>query len=316
MPLPCARRSSRRTPQVLALVVSLCTGLTSGACAARAAASSPSAPVVAQAQAISDEGLKAFVAKVRELAAEGRPPRNDTAQTVETWDGVLAASLAELERAPTGAHHRAVALEYARLGVRDTAHEHYTKALTMDRRDVAAYDGRARLWRDFGFPGYGLGDAHRAVYLAPSSAEAVNTLGTIFEALGDFEKAREHYQHAAALKPSATWPLINLCHVDTLLARRDALVNCSKAVEAAPASRVAHNNLALAYAAAGSFERAREEFKAANDPATAAYNLGIVFMAASRLPEATDAFRDAWRLDPHLTAAVDRLRQLEALTGR
>lgn len=304
--------------RLAAAVVCVCAAFSGAACAARTAgAAGFLRPVPAETTATPPgDSLEAFISKVRALAAEARPPKNDTAQTVETWDGLLAAALAELERDPSAAHHRAVAQEYRRVGVLDAAHKHFSRAIELDRRDAAAYDGRARLWRDFGFAGQGLGDAYRAAYLAPRSAEATNTLGTLFEAMGDLRRARAQYERAAQLDPSATYATINLCHADTMLGRRDALVNCAKAVDVAPASRVAHNNLGLAYAAAGSFDLAHREFAATGSTAVAAYNLGIVYLAAARLPEAADAFRDAWLSDPTMTMAVQRLRQVRERSSR
>ena len=50
-----------------------------------------------------------------------------------------------------------------------------------------------------------MGDAHRAVYYAPQSAAAHNTLGTIMQALGQDEAARSAYELASALDPKAAY---------------------------------------------------------------------------------------------------------------
>src|SRR4051812_34274811 len=61
------------------------------------------------------ETLPDYSQRVRALAAEARPPRNDAAQTVETWDALLAVALAELGASPTPGALRQVANEYRRL---------------------------------------------------------------------------------------------------------------------------------------------------------------------------------------------------------
>ncbi len=313
-----ARRSACPGRSVVTGAICVLAAMGTTGCAARAVADGAYHEPAATRQAAPppETSLEAFIARVRQLAAEARPPKNDAAQTVETWDGLLAAALADLERRPTAARHRAVALEYRRLGVLDTAHQHFTRAIELDRRDPAAYDGRARLWRDFGFAGQGLGDAYRAAYLAPGSAEAANTLGTLFEAMGDLRRARTFFARAAALDPSAAYAVTNLCHADTMLGRREALAQCSRAVALAPGSSVARNNMGLAYAAAGAFDLAQQEFSAVGSQAVAAYNLGIVFMAAARLPEAAEAFREAWLSDPTMAIAAQRLWQARAASAR
>ena len=74
----------------------------------------------------------------------------------------------------------------------------------------------ARLWRDAGFPQLGLADAHRAVYFAPASPEARNTLGTILQALGHRQLARQEYERALKMNPKASYALNNLCYVSLL----------------------------------------------------------------------------------------------------
>jgi Flp pilus assembly protein TadD len=225
---------------------------------------------------------------------------------------MLAAALADLGTSPTAAAHRQVASEYRRLGVLDSAHAHLTEAMRLAPRDAAAYDGRARIWRDFGFPGLGLSDAYRAIHFAPGSAAAANTLGTLFEAMGRFGDARSQYNRALQLDPSATFAMTNLCHIDTMLGRRGAVAACRRAIAASPESRLAHNNLALAYAVAGDFPRAYREFLLGGDVAAAQYNIGIVYMASRQPERAAEAFRSARQTNPHLSMAGERLRQLAA----
>ena len=111
------------------------------------------------------------------------------------------------------------------------------------------------------------------------------------------------YLRAAQLDPAASYPVMNLCHVDTMLGRRDAVASCVHALNLEPGSVVAHNNLALAYAVAGDFPRAHAEFAAAGGgPATASYNMGVVYMAARQFERATSAFQAARRCRSALPA--------------
>jgi tetratricopeptide (TPR) repeat protein len=168
----------------------------------------------------------------------------------EKADPALRASLDELARGKTAARHVAVAAAYRRLGIRDLAFDHFTAATGLDPESGAAYDGLARLWRDWGWPGAGLADAHRAVYYLPRSAITHNTLGTVLQALGQLGEARKAYQTAATLDPGAAWALNNLCSVDLALGRPvRAAAACHKAVALDPALLAARRNLVLAEAA-------------------------------------------------------------------
>src|SRR5204862_4118718 len=116
--------------------------------------------------------------------------------------------------------------------------------------DAVAYDARARISRDWGFPNMAIDDAKRAVTYAPSSAAAANTLGTVFQALGNLGEAKRWYVRALALDPIAAYAQNNLCYTAVMMRDFSATATCRRAVAAAPDSKTARNNLALAYAAA------------------------------------------------------------------
>jgi len=78
---------------------------------------------------------------------------------------------------------------------------------------MPAYDARARIWRDWGFPQLGMPDADRAIYYAPRSAAAQNTQGTLLAALGRFDEAQRAFEKAIALDPEASFARTNLCQV-------------------------------------------------------------------------------------------------------
>jgi superkiller protein 3 len=230
-------------------------------------------------------------------------------QALESWDPRLSAALTELALGPTGERHRRVAAEYRRLGVLDMAYAHLSAAVRLDEHDVAAYDGLARIWRDWGTPYLGFGDAERAVELAPRSPVAANTLGTLLQATGRLADARRWYERALGFDAGATYALNNVCYTGVLLRRSDAVSTCERAAAVAPDSSVARNNLAVALAAAGNFAKAREVLAASGSPAEALYNMGILYMSARHYSEATGAFDAALRENPGLAQAAARARQ-------
>jgi tetratricopeptide (TPR) repeat protein len=141
------------------------------------------------------------------------------AELAEIWSSELGAALRRLAAAPSVRQEIEVAHAYRDAGILDLAHDHYAAAARRDPREPAAWDGLARIWRDWGYPQLGLGDAHRAVWADPESPITRNTLGTILQLLGNTREAREEYARAEALDPRAAYAHFNLAIVSTRLGR-------------------------------------------------------------------------------------------------
>jgi tetratricopeptide (TPR) repeat protein len=230
--------------------------------------------------------------------------------TIETEPGELRNAL---EAASADARPPAlvrVAEAYYRAGVLDRAYLYNARALAIDRRDAAAYDGMARIWRDWGFPHLGIGDAHRATYYAPGSAAAQNTLGTLLHALGNRRGALTAFERALALEPRASYALNNMCYLSFLAGDSTAAIDrCQRALDIEPELVPAQNNLALAYAAQGDLQATAAQFAKSGDAPSRAFNLGIVLSAAGRYAEAERSFQMAATMKPEWTLAKDRARQ-------
>jgi tetratricopeptide (TPR) repeat protein len=151
-----------------------------------------------------------LAATVRRLAAESQADRPPL-PTAEVSDAGLKRSLDTASASPSAANCRRAAAEYLRLGITDEAANRLSAAIALDPRDAASYELLARIWRDWGFPAQGLADAHRAVFYAPASATAENTLGTLFHRLGRYDAARQHYERALHLDAGAAYALNNVC---------------------------------------------------------------------------------------------------------
>src|SRR5207247_1939184 len=132
------------------------------------------------------------------------------------------------------------------------------------------------------------------VALAPTSAPAANTLGTLLQALGRVREAGHWYERALKLDANAAYALNNLCYAAFVQRQESAVGTCQRAVGLAPGSRDARNNLALAYAAAGNFEQARKELERLGGPAVAQYNVGMLFLADRQFGKAIAAFDSAF----------------------
>ena len=257
--------------------------------------------------------LSEFIQKVRHLSAAARPERQGL-PTLESRDAELAAELRLVAMSPTAEHHRRIAEHYRLRGVLDVAYRHFNRAVALNPRDAEAYEGLARVWRDWGLPHLGVGDAHRATFYAPQSAAIHNTYGTMMQALGRYKDAKAAYELASSLDPSAAYAFNNLCYVAFLDGRIDAAIEtCAKAVKLDASLAAAKNNLALAYAAAGRPDLARIHFLDAGDPASGLYNTGIVYLATKDYGNALAAFDAASRNRPTFNLARERARQLRAM---
>lgn len=273
-------------------------------CAARGVARQPTPGAHASsAPAAAPDSLEVFMGKVR-AAAERARPLTGRAQTVEAGDPSVTAALLAVSVRPSAEAHRAVAREYIRLGILDVAHEHLSAAVTLDPQDAAAWDGLARIWRDWGFPHLALPDAYRALYYAPDSPVVHNTLGTVLQALGRRADARAQYEHALALDMTAAYALTNLCYGWVLEGETTKAADaCRRALRLQPDSDATRNNLALAYDAGGNPSAALEMFASTGDEGRAEYNAGIVLLARRRYAEALKAFEAAQVLRPRFRAA-------------
>ena len=261
---------------------------------------------------IAPESLSEYMQKLRHLSGNARPVnKNEAVETLETRDPAIAAELLQVSSLPTAERYLGLAERYRERGVLDAAYRNFNRALALNPHDASAFDGLARVWRDWGLPALALGDAHRATYHAPQSASARNTHGTVMQALGRYDDARRSYEAAARLDPQAAYAFNNLCYLSFIEGRVGAAIEtCRQALELDPAMTAARNNLALAFAAAGSIDRARTEFLDAGDRASALYNSGIVLLAAGDYRRALDAFDEASKARPSFHLALKRAQQV------
>jgi Flp pilus assembly protein TadD len=273
---------------------------------ARRSAPAPEAPPA--------PSLEETIGKIRQLMAAAHPEPKAMSATLEQRDPVLAAALKRLLVLTSDETLYDVGAAYHRAGLIDQAYQYYMRALKMNARHAASHEALARVWRDWGQPHLGLGDAHRAIYYAPDSASARNTLGTLLQAIGRREDARRAYKMAILLDAGAGYAFNNLCYLSfTEGNASQAIDECRAALRLDPALSAAHNNLALTFAAIGRLDLARREFAEAGGQTNAAYNMGIVYLAQSRYLDAANEFDTAQHTGPGLVDAERRARDARQL---
>jgi Flp pilus assembly protein TadD len=153
-----------------------------------------------------------------------------TGSSLENSDAALRTAIARVALVPTAEHYLDVSRAYRARGIMDHALDYLNRSLAVNGPSAIVYDERARLWRDWGYPGEGLADAHRAVYLAPESPAFRNTLGTVLYRVGQADNAVEQFEQVVRLKPDAWYALANLCYVHNVRGRtREAIPLCRRA---------------------------------------------------------------------------------------
>ncbi len=298
----------------VALAVAL---LATGCASARPAGVAPSSTQPASrptpVPAAGAEDVPSRVPAVRARPLEPRPASSSPA-TVERSSAPLSEALAWVSVDPTAENRVSAGDAYRGAGILDQAFEQYSQASKLAPRNAAAWDGMARIWRDWGYPDRAMGPASRAVSFAPRSAAAHNTLGTIFEALDRHREARAEFGRALALDAQAAYALNNICYSWIAEGNGAAAAEpCRRALAIEPKLTPARNNLALAYAVQGDLRAAEREFAAARSPAVLAYNLGVLHMAQRHYGAAAAAFGRAASLEPGMPLAAARARQARAL---
>ncbi len=250
-----------------------------------------------------------YIRQVRTLQANARTTIS-LGNSIESHDPALASALLKLKMLPTAANHREVARAYTTAGITDFAFRHYQAALRIQPCDSSAFEGLARLWRQWGTPELGLSEAHRAVHCRPGSASAYNTLGTVLVALGQLPQAKAAFETAGRLDQRAAFALNNLCYV--ALQQNDgpaAQQACERALDLEPTMAAAHGNLALAYALQGNVSVAEGRLRDHVDPATGLYNVGVLRMAMNQYSAAAAAFDQAAETRPSMADAARRAAQ-------
>ena len=169
------RRFPRRVSEMRAGILVLLAAALAAGCATAGSHPRPAVPPTAQPAAggelrAGDADLTSYILRVRELSRHMRPGGVTGGDLAERWSQDLADAISRFDSEPTVATEIGLAQAYVRAGILDHAYEHFASASRVEPREGAAWDGLARVWRDWGLPHLGLGDAYRAVSAAPRSA--------------------------------------------------------------------------------------------------------------------------------------------------
>ena len=201
---------TRFTLYLLALLMAGCASAHGGAPAVQQAGTAP-VESAGEGLVIQPEGDAPLADAPARAVPEPRAKSSTSGATLaEEWSPALGDTLRRYSADPTIRHEVELAQAYREAGILDQAYDHYDAATRRDPREAAAWDGLARIWRDWGYPHLGLGDAHRAAWADPGSPVVHNTLGTILQLLGKHKEARREFALAVAIDPRAAYAHYNL----------------------------------------------------------------------------------------------------------
>jgi tetratricopeptide (TPR) repeat protein len=146
------------------------------------------------------------------------------------------------------------------------------------------------------------------ITLRPGFAPAHNNLGAVWQALGDFERARACHEAALAISPGNLAARINLGAALQRLGDLEAAVACYRAaLEQGDGRATTHANLGLALECLGYADEAlgHHEAALAMEPRNADFhnNLALSLVAVGRLDEAVARFESAIALRADLDLA-------------
>ena len=176
------------------------------------------------------------------------------------------------------------------------------------RRSAQTLTLRASAFRGQGAVDEAEADLRGALDLDSKHAPAHAELAVILDVRRKFEEAEKHHLRALDLEPESPEYLNNWGFSLFVRGRsREAVEVLRRAADGAPLVPRYRNNLGFAYARAGDFARAAQQFALGGVPAEARNNLGFAYELADNLPQAFEAYREAVRLDRKLTSARSNL---------
>lgn len=151
----------------------------------------------------------------------------------------------------------------------------------------------------------------KAIAISPAYADAYNRLGLVYAQLGYFRQAEESLKTAVRLDPEQAYMRNNLAYCYILQRRwQEAETELRRALEVEPEFARARVNLGMVLARTDRFDQAMVEFQRVLPPATAHYNLGLMYEFSRQYDLARASFAEALALNPRMSAARDGLLRM------
>jgi tetratricopeptide (TPR) repeat protein len=190
----------------------------------------------------------------------------------------------------------------------------YQEILVVSPGNARAELGLARIWNEWGDYEQAREYAERAVDGASSNPDAFELLGRICLHQKNTESAVRAFEAALRITPASPSILANAGYAYLLRSEWvEARDHLERALKLDESIAEAHNHLGIVFAHLGERDAALNEFTAVNSLAASLNNLGAVYLAENRLPEAYTEFLKALSVDPGHEKAMANLRTIESL---
>ena len=200
-----------------------------------------------------------------------------------------------------------LANEYRAQGFPELALEHYRFAAERQPSDSIQIE-IAKTLRSMNLR------AHAAAGLSGDSARIESWRGILYDELGEFARAEVYHRAAVAKQPESDLLHSNLGYNLLLQGKpADAAAEFRRALEIAPQSAVARNNLGLALAADPA--QAAEQWRAGADPATAHNNVAALLIRRGQYGEARRELERAIAYNKAHPEAIRNLQLVAELEG-
>ena len=226
--------------------------------------------------------------------------------------------LAELERrvaadADDSAGRRRLAGAYLAKKLYVNAFQLYQEIQAKNPDDAGVAVAIAEIWDAWGDYSLARRYAERAVELDAKMAAAFDVAGRIELHSGRLDSALASFEAALALEPVSASVLNNAGYVCLLQGKWEkARAHLERALELDASIPEAQNNLGVALGHLGDYDGALRRFMAANPPAAAHNNVGVLYLTQKRWAEAHEQFRQALAIDPSYSKAQANLREAAA----
>jgi tetratricopeptide (TPR) repeat protein len=207
----------------------------------------------------------------------------------------------------SAAAHNNLGADAHALGRFEEALHHYRRALELNPSAADAYRNMGATLLQLGRVDEAARHIQRSLELAPQSAEAHHSLGTAMLRAGRTEDAIRHFTEALRIDPGHAGARNNLGMALELSGRLDDAAAAYQEAARIEPGAITFDNLGYVLLRLGRREEAREYFERAlriqPTYAPARINLGNLFYAVRRFPEAIEHYREAVKHSSGNTAA-------------
>lgn len=213
-------------------------------------------------------------------------------------------------------------------GQLEEAAQAYEEAIKLDPESPVAHNQLGLCYSRRNMLLEAAGEFNKALSLDPNFLASLNNLGSIMYRQSKYDEAISFYKKALAVKEADPEVQVNLASVyrdkatyvggKTKDADFTAAINLYlRALADSPTFAPAHNNLGLCYLRLRRFNEAEQEVQRAvelkNDYAAAYFNLGLIYQAQQKLPDAVAAFQNSLRHETVAQYADGTRRKIQEL---